>query len=360
MNSVPAFVMGPFITTVIPTYRRPELLRRAILSVLGQTYPYVRACVFDNASSDETEAVVTALMRRDPRIYYHRHHENIGPYPNFNFGMRAVGTPYFSLLSDDDVLAPDFYAQAMKAFQRYSNAMFVCMPTMVVDTALRVISPPICVDDVHYYEQGVAVKGMLEGTVPGTWTGIVFRYEVCDAVGLVGTTEGSCADGGFVYHVAARFPGVVAPGVAAVLMAHEDSFSGSCGVVSKEWISQWNSMMRRIFEDRNVPVHIQDYLREVPHPNYLVVGVNQVGRALVRGDFAYAFRVVQGVKECSYPLAGIFLNLLIWCCKYCYANSLLKQLHCIRASLQRRRVRGLDARHGDLVKFVREYTQGEV
>ena len=37
------------ITTVIPTYRRPQLLRRAVASALTQTYPQVRVSIHDNA-----------------------------------------------------------------------------------------------------------------------------------------------------------------------------------------------------------------------------------------------------------------------------------------------------------------------
>ena len=40
----------PLITTVIPTYRRPHMLQRAIRSVLDQTYPHFKICVYDNAS----------------------------------------------------------------------------------------------------------------------------------------------------------------------------------------------------------------------------------------------------------------------------------------------------------------------
>ncbi|MEK7713004.1 MAG: glycosyltransferase, partial [Nitrospirota bacterium] len=35
----------PLITTIIPTYRRPKLLRRAIKSALNQTYPHLQVCV---------------------------------------------------------------------------------------------------------------------------------------------------------------------------------------------------------------------------------------------------------------------------------------------------------------------------
>ena len=131
------------ITTVIPTYRRPQLLRRAVLSVLNQTYPHVLVCVYDNASGDDTENVVMDMMKKDARIRYYRHPENIGSYPNFNYGIRHVQTPFFSLLSDDDLLAPQFYEETMKAFQLYPQAMMACMPTLVVDTQLNIMTRPI-------------------------------------------------------------------------------------------------------------------------------------------------------------------------------------------------------------------------
>ena len=63
-------VNHPMITTIIPTYRRPKLLRRAILSVLNQTYTNIQVCVFDNASGDETALVVAELARMDNRVKY--------------------------------------------------------------------------------------------------------------------------------------------------------------------------------------------------------------------------------------------------------------------------------------------------
>ncbi len=57
----------PLITTVIPTYRRPKLLQRAIKSVLNQTYPHFQVCVYDNASGDETAGVAAPTIRQKMR-----------------------------------------------------------------------------------------------------------------------------------------------------------------------------------------------------------------------------------------------------------------------------------------------------
>jgi glycosyltransferase involved in cell wall biosynthesis len=112
-NHIPKVSMGmsacngeskPLITTIIPTYRRPKLLRRAIKSVLNQTYPHFQVCVYDNASWDETADVVAEIAKKDARVKYHCHAENIGAIRNFNYGMVHVNTPFFSFLSDDDIL----------------------------------------------------------------------------------------------------------------------------------------------------------------------------------------------------------------------------------------------------------------
>lgn len=340
------------ISTIIPTYRRPRLLRRAIQSVLNQSYPHVRICVYDNASGDETEEVVMRLAQADSRVQYHRHPRNIGSYPNFNFGLRALDTPLFSLLSDDDVLAPDFYSQAMKGFQRYPAAKFACMATMVVDSDLQVISKPLSVDSVKFYGPGEAVKGMLEGSIPGTWTGIVYRRKILDEIGLIDTTVGPHADGGYVYHAAARYAGVALPGIAAVLMAHEESVSGASVPVSGQWIKWWEAMMRAIYEDEQVPPAVRKYIRNYPHPDYLSIGIKQIGRSLAKGKHDYAAQVAQGVRECGYPIMGLSLVALSRVCALPPVNALLRATRALRRKWHASRRVALHKKYGHLVEFM--------
>src|SRR6202035_2563623 len=107
------------ITVVIPTYRRPQLLARAIRSVLAQTDPDFAVWVYDNASRDETAAVVAKFMAEDRRIHYVANQTNVGAHANMNQGMERVASAYFTVLSDDDLLLPTLFQQAMEAFARY-------------------------------------------------------------------------------------------------------------------------------------------------------------------------------------------------------------------------------------------------
>jgi GT2 family glycosyltransferase len=64
------------VSAVIPTHNRADLLARAIRSVQRQTFPQLEIIVVDDASQDNTSAVVESFG--DPRIRYIRHDTNRG------------------------------------------------------------------------------------------------------------------------------------------------------------------------------------------------------------------------------------------------------------------------------------------
>ena len=112
------------ILTILTTYRRPMLLKRAINSVLKQTYSDFEVCIYDNASDDQTEEIVQGFAKRDSRVKYHRHPENIGMMPNYQFALDRIEAPYFSLLSDDDYLLPLFFEARQSAILLTPNPGF--------------------------------------------------------------------------------------------------------------------------------------------------------------------------------------------------------------------------------------------
>ncbi len=131
---------SPLITCVIPTYRRPRILARAIRSVLNQTFPRLRVFVTDNASGDETEEIVRRIQASDPRVIYFCQPENLGMNANFSYGMSRIETPFYSLLSDDDILLPEFYEVALTEFQKYPQAILVATLVPSVTEDGRIIS----------------------------------------------------------------------------------------------------------------------------------------------------------------------------------------------------------------------------
>ena len=196
----------PIVTAVIPTFRRSALVKRAISSVLAQTRAELRVLVCDNASDDDTEAVVTELARRDPRVIYRRHRENMGAYFNFQYGVDAVESEYFSILSDDDLLLPDFYRRGLAALEDDSALGFYCSQAVIYDAqrGTHRLRPTR-----HWrtgrHAAGESVRLMTEQHF--VWTSCLFRREVRDAVGPFVTVP--MGDVLFLVKAAALFPFVV-------------------------------------------------------------------------------------------------------------------------------------------------------
>jgi glycosyltransferase involved in cell wall biosynthesis len=174
----------PLITIIIPTFRRPHLLKRAIESVLAQTYPHFQICIYDNCSQDETPGVVAEYISRDKRIKYHVHSKNIGSNNNWQYGFNQVDTPFFVVLSDDDLFMPTFLEEAMKGFVQYPDAGVFIGGLIVIDEKQRVKGYDLYEwARQQYYEPKEFITELVQGRPFPFWAAMVFRKEVRDRTG---------------------------------------------------------------------------------------------------------------------------------------------------------------------------------
>lgn len=70
--------MTELLSVVLPTYQRPERLRLAARSILGQDYPFIELVVVDDGSSAETAEVLDELTSEDRRVTGLRLDESLG------------------------------------------------------------------------------------------------------------------------------------------------------------------------------------------------------------------------------------------------------------------------------------------
>lgn len=284
----------PVISALIPTYRRPRLLRRAIRSVLAQTYPHLQVCVYDNDSGDETASVVQEIARADPRVKYHRHQENIGSLRNFAFAMEHVETPFFSFLSDDDFLLPDFYQTAMSSFEKHPEAIFSAALTLVVDEQCRMRPHKALGWKAGLY---TPPHGLLAFLKDGflTWTGMVFRREVVDRVGPLNTEAHGYCDTDFVMRVVPRFAFVVEPKAGAVFVVHPGSSAYESG-----FESVWPGLLRiieGITENEHIPQATRESLKHVLVDWHIRVISKWCIQFILRKDFESARKTTALLRE---------------------------------------------------------------
>ncbi len=91
----------PLITVITPTYNRWKLLRRAIRSVLEQSFTDWELIVVDDGSRDGTYDFAEATFDGDPRCRYH-YTTNRGLAMARNIGLMIGRGKYFTFLDSDD------------------------------------------------------------------------------------------------------------------------------------------------------------------------------------------------------------------------------------------------------------------
>lgn len=218
----------PLITTIIPTYKRPQLLKKAIKSVLNQTYKNLQVCVYDNASGDETKEIVDELASIDSRVKYFCHKENVGSIKNFEFGYNAVNTPYFSFLSDDDFLFPQFYEIGMKMLAKYPEAGFFVGKTIIVDLNEKFINSNIHGVLDGYYLPEESIKTFIGDNIL-SWTSVLFNSEKAKKMGNLDIFEKKqcILDGFYLFRMLCSYPIIFSNEICAAFRDHSSNLSSN-------------------------------------------------------------------------------------------------------------------------------------
>jgi GT2 family glycosyltransferase len=94
----------PLASIIIPAYNQADFLPQTIQSVLNQTYPHFEVIVVNDASTDNTDAVMAGF--NDPRIRYIVHPQNQRLSAARNTGLRASKGEFLFLLDADDLFHP--------------------------------------------------------------------------------------------------------------------------------------------------------------------------------------------------------------------------------------------------------------
>lgn len=98
----------PVLTIAIPTYNRASFLKELLSSLYEQVVaePRVELVICDNASPDETPAVVAEFQQRGVAVRSIRNRENIGPDANFLACFEQARGRYVWIFGDDDIVVP--------------------------------------------------------------------------------------------------------------------------------------------------------------------------------------------------------------------------------------------------------------
>lgn len=117
----------PLVSVLMPTYDNGAYIAQAIESVLNQTMPHLELVVTNNASTDNTAAILDRYATQDTRVKALHNPRNIGLSPNFNLAFQRMDpqSQYFIFLPSDDWWEPRLLERLLAVMESAPNLAFV-------------------------------------------------------------------------------------------------------------------------------------------------------------------------------------------------------------------------------------------
>jgi glycosyltransferase involved in cell wall biosynthesis len=123
----------PAVSILITCFNYEAFVGRAIESALDQTFAPSQIIVSDDASTDNSCAVVETYVQRDTRVRLLRNEKNGGMAANVNAAYRASSGDIICLLDADDTFMPNKLEEVVRAFQENPRAGFGIHRASMVD-----------------------------------------------------------------------------------------------------------------------------------------------------------------------------------------------------------------------------------
>lgn len=119
----------PHVSVVIPTYKRPEALIRAVRSALNQTFNDLEVIVV--AEQDDPASVTAVASLGDARVRHVVNAERGGPGRARDAGLATSAGHWIAFLDDDDTWLPTKLEKQIAAARDDSNVILMTLSTVV-------------------------------------------------------------------------------------------------------------------------------------------------------------------------------------------------------------------------------------
>ena len=101
--------MNPKISVIMVAYNREKLVKRALESVINQTFKEFELLLINNGSTDNTFNICKKYVDKDSRIKLYNIEKNMGSAYARNYAINYVNAKYLLIIDDDDYCEPKMF-----------------------------------------------------------------------------------------------------------------------------------------------------------------------------------------------------------------------------------------------------------
>jgi glycosyltransferase involved in cell wall biosynthesis len=191
----------PLISVILPTYNRPEYLKRAVRSVCRQTYTPIEVLVIDDHSPEPASETLNDVdCESVSNIRCIRHTKNRGANAARNTGIREAEGEFIAFLDDDDRWLPEKVSKQVERFRTGPDGLgVVTVGSRIVDengTQIGVKRSSI---------EGSAISQLLCGDMVGSFSRVMIRADTVSRAGLLDESFPSWQDREWYFRLAKHY-----------------------------------------------------------------------------------------------------------------------------------------------------------
>ncbi|MGH8671271.1 MAG: glycosyltransferase family 2 protein, partial [Burkholderiales bacterium] len=218
----------PSIAVIVPNRNDARFLPRCLRSVLEQATPPEELIVVDDASTDDSVAIIKSLIQSYPRVQLFVNPVNIGANRTVNDSLGRARSEYVLLLSANDYVLPGIFSRAKTCLARSPGAGLWSAMAWLVDEDDRLIrlhpSPVVALNDTFLPpERCIKLAHRFGNWFTGTT--LIYHRDTLSAVGGFDPSYGAPADLFTALTIASQRGAAYTPEPFAAIRIHAGSYS---------------------------------------------------------------------------------------------------------------------------------------
>lgn len=215
----------PLFSVIIPVYNRAVVLRRAIDSVLSQTFVQFELIIVNDGSTDSTKKIIMSYS--DPRIRFFES-PNCGVSHARNIGICNAKAPYIALLDSDDSWLPEKLALDAAFAEQHSELLIYQSDEYWIRNGKQVNKRKI-----HQKRSGYIFPESLRLCMISP-SSVVIHRSLFDEVGLFDERMCVCEDYDLWLRITRKYPvGLIPAKTITKYGGHPDQLSRSVSAIDR-------------------------------------------------------------------------------------------------------------------------------
>lgn len=283
------------VSVCIPSYNASKYIKETIQSVLDSTYSKLEIIVNDDASTDNTRAIVESLG--DPRVRFYQNESNLGPGKNWNRTMEKVSGEFVGLLNHDDLYGPFWLSLAVHVLKKYPHIGWTASANRVINGKGETLGAASPLPETREYSRGEAFLWVAEmNTLSSNY---IARRKIMEEIGYYDEEASYAADVDLFLRLASRYPLYYSSNPHhAAWRLHADNLSHQIGLVTK--IADTFRLLDKTFGNNDLPEELMQYKK--PCYIYHYNKVLKTAQALLKkGDLETVQHLIDLLHTNGYP-----------------------------------------------------------